>query len=164
MFALGGRAFTKSLADRLDTSFEDAERIKIEHAHGRPVERPDEVAQIIGEDVAVWAAGIELVLEEFGKAGLLPGRIELCGGGAALPEIRAALEAEGFAGGLPFARRPQVSMMAPSLVNDVDDATGLLVDLQDVTPMALAYQALEATRPLEPLDAALGRVLRGMRV
>ena len=35
MFALGGRAFTKSLADRLDTSFEDAERIKIDHALGR---------------------------------------------------------------------------------------------------------------------------------
>jgi cell division protein FtsA len=164
MFALGGRAFTKSLADRLDTSFEEAERIKIEHAHGRPVERPDEVAQIVGEDVGVWAAGIELVLEEFGKAGLLPGRIELCGGGAALPEIRSALETDSFATGLPFARRPQVSMMAPSLVNEVDDATGLLVDLQDVTPMALAYQALEASRPLEPLDAALGRVLRGMRV
>ena len=164
MFALGGRAFTKSLADRLDTSFDEAEHIKIEHAHGRPVERADEVAQIVGEDVAVWAAGIELVLEEFGKAGLLPGRIELCGGGASLPEVRAALEAEGFADDLPFARRPQVSMMAPSLVNDVEDATGLLVGLQDVTPMALAFQALEASRPPEPLDAALGRVLRGMRV
>ena len=39
MFALGGRAFTKSLADRLDTSFEEAERIKIDHAQGRQVER-----------------------------------------------------------------------------------------------------------------------------
>jgi hypothetical protein len=46
----------------------------------------------------------------------------------------------------------------------VTDATGLLVDLQDVTPMALAVQLLEASRPQEPLDAALGRVLRGMRV
>jgi cell division protein FtsA len=122
------------------------------------------VAEIVGEDVAVWAAGIELVLEEFGKEGLLPGRIELCGGGAALPEIRAALEAPGFATGLPFARRPLISMMAPDSVSEVSDATGLLVDQQDVTPMALAFQALEASLPQEPLDAALGRVLRGMRV
>jgi cell division protein FtsA len=164
MFALGGRAFTKSLADRLDTSFEEAERIKIDHALGRPVEAADEVAEIIAEDVAVWAAGIELVLEEFGKEGLLPGRIELCGGGGALPEIRTALEADTFGTGLPFARRPQVSMMAPSSVSEVSDATGLLVDLQDVTPMALAVQALVASREPEPLDAALGRVLRGMRV
>ena len=164
MFALGGRAFTKSLADRLDTSFEEAERTKIDHAHGRPVDDADEVAEIIAEDVAVWAAGIELVLEEFGKEGLLPGRIELCGGGAALPEIRTALEAETFGSSLPFARRPQVSMMAPASVTEVSDATGLLVDIQDVTPMALAVQALEASRAQEPLDAALGRVLRGMRV
>lgn len=164
MFALGGRAFTKSLADRLDTSFEEAERIKIEHAHGRPVPDAEAVAEIVGEDVAVWAAGIELILEEFGKEGLLPGRIELCGGGAALPEIRSALEAESFGSSLPFSRRPQVSMMAPASVTEISDATGLLVDIQDVTPMALAVQALEASRAQEPLDAALTRVLRGMRV
>jgi len=164
MFALGGRAFSKSLADRLDISFEGAEEVKIAHAAGHDIDDADEVAQIIGEDIAVWAAGVELVLEEFGQEGLLPGRIELCGGGAALPEIRAALEAEGFASGLPFARRPQVSMMDPDSVSSIADSTGLLVDQQDVTPMALAFQALEATQVREPLDAALGRVLKGMRV
>ena len=40
-----------------------------------PVERPRDVAAIIAEDVAVWSAGVELVLEEFGRNGLLPGRI-----------------------------------------------------------------------------------------
>jgi cell division protein FtsA len=164
MFALGGRAFTKSLADQLDISFDDAERIKIDHAQGRPVVDEETVGEIVSQDVAVWAAGIELVLEEFGREGLLPGRIELCGGGAALPEIRTALEAEGFGASLPFSRHPQVSMMAPASVTEVSDATGLLVDIQDVTPMALAFQALEASLPQEPLDAALGRVLRGMRV
>jgi cell division protein FtsA len=164
MFALGGRAFTKSLADRLDMSFEDAEQVKLDHAEGRAVDDASEVAAIIGEDVAVWAAGVELVLEEFGQSGLLPGRIELCGGGAALPQIKAALEADGFASDLPFARRPQVSLMEPGSVSEVRDATGLLLDQQDVTPMALAFQAVEASREQEPLDAALQRVLRGMRV
>lgn len=164
MFALGGRAFTKSLADRLDVSFEDAERVKIDYARGADVEDAEEVANIVGEDVAVWAAGVELVLEEFGQSGLLPGRIELCGGGAALPEIVASLEDEGFAADLPFARHPQVSMMEPGSVSQIEDSTGLLVDQQDVTPMALAFQAVEASREQEPLDAALQRVLRGMRV
>jgi cell division protein FtsA len=164
MFALGGRAFTKSLADRLDIAFEEAEAVKIAHARGEEVEDADEVGAIVEEDIAVWAAGVELVLEEFGEEGLLPGRIELCGGGSALPEIRAALEADGFAHGLPFARRPQVSMMDPDAVTEVSDGTGLLVDQQDVTPMALAYQAVEAAQPQEPLDAALARVLKGMRV
>lgn len=164
MFALGGRAFSKSLADRLGIGFEEAEQIKIAHAAGDDVEAADEVAAIIGEDVAVWAAGVELVLEEFGQEGLLPGRIEVCGGGSALPEVLAALESDRFATGLPFARKPTISLMAPEEVTDVIDQTGLLIDQQDVTPMALAYQALEAAMPQEPLDTALQRVLRGMRV
>ncbi|HSM34160.1 MAG TPA: cell division FtsA domain-containing protein [Anaerolineae bacterium] len=164
MFALGGRAFTKSLADRLDLDFDAAEQVKLAHSAGAEEDEADEVAAIIGEDVAVWAAGVELVLEEFGQGGLLPGRIELCGGGAALPEIRAALEARAFGTELPFARRPLVSMMQPDSVSEVIDATGLLVDQQDVTPMALAFQAVEAALPQEPLDAALRRVLRGMRI
>ncbi|CAN5462196.1 hypothetical protein BH24CHL9_BH24CHL9_04630 [soil metagenome] len=164
MFALGGRAFTKSLADRLDVPFEEAERVKIAHALGQSVEQADLVRTCIAEDVAVWSAGVELVLEEFGKHGQLPGRIELCGGGSGLPEIRSALESPGFAKDLPLARRPSVTLMEPASVAAVKDSTGLLVGQQDVTPMALAYQAIEAGRPREPLDAALQRVLRSARL
>ena len=63
---------------------------------GSPVERRDEIAEIIADDVEVWAAGVELVMEELGGGDLLPGRIYLCGGGSRLPEIRAALAAERF--------------------------------------------------------------------
>jgi cell division protein FtsA len=164
MFALGGRAFTKSLADRLDVPFEDAERIKIAHASGQAVEQAELVRTCIAEDVAVWSAGVELVLEEFGKHGQLPGRIELCGGGSGLPEIRATLESPTFARDLPLARRPSVTLMEPASVAAVKDSTGLLTGQQDVTPMALAYQAIEASRQREPLDAALQRVLRTTRL
>src|SRR3984893_14308010 len=64
MFALGGRAFTKSLADRLDLPFGRAEDLKVDYARGLDVERHDDVAAIVREDVAVWAAGVELVMEE----------------------------------------------------------------------------------------------------
>ena len=65
--------------------------LKIAYATGQDVERPEQVAAIIAEDVAVWAAGMELVLEEFGKHGQLPARIELCGGGSRLPQLAGAL-------------------------------------------------------------------------
>ena len=42
----------------------------------------------------------------------------------------------------------------------MSDAT----DEQDITPMALVHQALEMAAPESPLDAALNRVLRGMKV
>ena len=54
--------------------------------------------------------------------------------------------------------------MAPDLVESIGDATELLVDQQDVTPLGLAYQAIEIHTSEDPLDAALRRVLRAMKV
>jgi cell division protein FtsA len=164
MFALGGRAFTKSLSDRLEVSFDEAERIKIAFATGETVEHEESVAAIVDEDVAVWAAGMELVLEEFGRHGQLPARIELCGGGSHLPQLAAALRDPDFAHDLPFVRPPSVGVIEPDQVRTVVDRTGKLTDQQDVTPMALAVQAIELSGPERPLDAALKRVLRSMRV
>ena len=164
MFALGGRAFTKSLADRLELPFPRAEALKVDYARGLEVEKRDEIARIIGEDVEVWAAGVELVMEELGGGDLLPGRIYLCGGGSRLPEIKAALEADRFWKRLSFSRPPEVLVMSPDQVESISDATDLLVDQQDVTPMGLAFQAIELQTTEDPLDAALRRVLRAMKV
>jgi cell division protein FtsA len=164
MFALGGRAFTKSLADRLELPFPRAESAKVDYARGLAVDRRDEIATIVGEDVEVWAAGVELVMEELGGGDLLPGRIYLCGGGSRLPEIEAALGAERFWKRLSFARPPEVTVMAPDLIETISDATDLLVDQQDVTPLGLAYQAIELQTTEDALDAALRRVLRAMKV
>jgi len=164
MFALGGRAFTKSIADRLDLPFPRAESLKVDYARGLAVDAHDEIAEIVRDDVAVWAAGVELVMEELAGGDMLPGRIHLCGGGSRLPEIQRALEGERFWKRLPFARPPEVSMMAPDQVESISDATDLLVDQQDVTPLGLAYQAIELHTTEDPLDATLRRVLRAMKV
>jgi cell division protein FtsA len=164
MFALGGRAFTKSIADRLDLPFPRAETLKIDYARGLEIEDREAIASVIGEDVAVWAAGVELVLEELAAGDLLPGRIHLCGGGAGLPEIRTTLASETFWRRLPFSRPPEISIMAPDQVSAIEDATHLLVDQQDVTPLGLAFQAIELASGEDPLDAALRRVLRAMKV
>ena len=165
MFALGGRAFTKSLADRLDLPFPRAESLKVDYARGLAGRATaTTIAAIIGDDVRVWAAGVELVMEELSGGDLLPGRIFLCGGGSRLPEIRAALAAEAFWKRLPFARPPEVTVMAPDQIETISDATSLLVDQQDVTPLGLAYQAIELQTTEDALDAALRRVLRAMKV
>jgi cell division protein FtsA len=164
MFALGGRAFTKSLADRLDLPFPRAEALKVDYARGIDVPDRTEVGAVIADDVAVWAAGVELVTEELAAGDQLPARIHLCGGGSRLPEIREALAGERFWKRLPFSRPPEVTIMAPDQVSAISDATELLVDQQDVTPLGLAYQAIEHQAEEDPLDAALRRVLRAMKV
>jgi cell division protein FtsA len=164
MFALGGRAFTKSIADRLDLPFPRAEALKIDYARGLPGDRNGDVATIVAEDVEVWGAGVELVLEELAAGEPLPGRIYLCGGGSRLPEIAAALGAEPFWRRLPFARPPEVTVMSPEQVAAISDPTGLLVDQQDVTPLGLAFQAIELQAVDDPLEAALRRVIRAMKI
>jgi hypothetical protein len=54
--------------------------------------------------------------------------------------------------------------MAPDQVASIVDATHLLIDQQDVTPLGLAHQAIELQSTEDPLDAALRRVLRAMKV
>ena len=164
MFALGGRAFTKSLADRLDLPFPRAEALKVDYARGVAVERASEIATIVADDVRVWAAGVELVMEELSGGDLLPGRIFLCGGGSRLAEIKAGLASQAFYERLPFARPPEVIVMAPDQIETISDATDLLIDQQDVTPLGLAYQAIELQTSEDALDVALRRVLRAMKV
>jgi cell division protein FtsA len=163
MFALGGRAFTKSIVDRLDLPFPRAEALKIDYARGIAGDRAEDVRTIVADDVAVWAAGVELVLEELAAGDLLPGRIHLCGGGSQLPEIRSALADERFWKRLPFARPPEVTLMSPELVESITDATKLLVDQQDVTPLGLAHEAIALQATDDPLDGTLRRVLRAMK-
>jgi len=164
MFALGGRAFTKSIADRLELPFPRAEALKVDYARGIAGDREASVREIVADDVAVWAAGVELVMEELAAGDLLPGRIYLCGGGSRLPEIRDALGADSFSRQLPFARPPEVTILAPDQIETVRDATQLLEDQQDVTPMGLAYQAIELGSSQNPLDASLRRVVKAMRI
>jgi len=164
MFALGGRAFTKSIADRLDIPFPRAEALKVDYARGLEMTERDAIAGIVADDIAVWITGVELVTEELSGGDMLPGRIHLCGGGAGLPEVSAALTAEGFWKRLPFARPPEVEVMTPGQIETIRDATQLLVDQQDVTPLGLAFQAIEMSADEAPLDAALRRVLRAMKV
>jgi len=164
MFALAGRAFTKSIADRLDLPFPRAESLKVDYARGLAITERDAIAEIVGDDVAVWAAGVELVLDELAGGDLLPGRIYLCGGGSRLPETATALRDPRFWKGLPFSRPPEVVVMQPAMVESITDATKLLVDQQDVTPLGLAYQAIELQADQDALDAALRRVLRAMKL
>jgi cell division protein FtsA len=54
--------------------------------------------------------------------------------------------------------------MGPDQVEAITDETKLLVDQQDVTPLGLAWQAIELQAAENPLDTALRRVLRAMKV
>ncbi len=138
MLALGGRAFTKGLSERLGLSFADAEAAKL----GVGSDPQPGVAEALLDDARTWRSGVELMIGDLAGGELLPGRILLCGGGADLPQVREVLDEDGWWSRLPFARRPVVRALGPDEVVGLRDATGRLGTRQDVTPMALAHQAL----------------------
>ena len=160
MLALGGRAFTKGLAERFALSFSRAEALKLAAAGDgempEPVDR-ESLGAALTEDAAVWLGGVELMISDLAQGELLPGRVYLCGGGAELPQIAAALDGDEWWHRLPFARKPQVRPLAPSDVVGLEDTDGLLSTRQDVTPMALAHQALI----LDASSSAAERAMRG---
>ncbi len=164
MFALGGRAFTKRLAQELNINFEEAERLKIRygrHELGRDV--TGRIEKLLDEDCRVWLDGVELSLEEFADSDPLPSKILLCGGGSALPGIKKALTGKEWLKNLPFSKVPHVGFLQPKDVANMQDTTGLLRDPQDVTPMGLANLALDLVGEEKVLSGMLRRAVKMMQ-
>jgi cell division protein FtsA len=166
MLALGGRAFTKGLAERFALSFSRAEALKLAAAEGELPEAVDRetLAEALAEDAAVWLGGVELMISDLAEGELLPGRVYLCGGGAELPQIAAALDGDEWWHRLPFARKPQVRPLSPADVVGLHDASGQLATRQDVTPMALAHQALILDASSSAAERAMRAAVRAMQL
>jgi cell division protein FtsA len=144
MFAIGGRSFTKRLAQVLNVPFSRAEEIKIAYSNDMLKEKSKKIVRdAIYSDANVWLSGIQLALSEFSNVDLLPSNILLCGGGSALPEIKEVLTDGDWHKELPFAKKPQVHFIKPKDIANIVDETGEIKDQQDITPMGLANLVVE---------------------
>ena len=166
MLALGGRAFTKGLAERFGLSFTRAEMLKLAaSADELPESVPAESLQdALAEDAAVWRRGVELMVSDLADGELLPARVYLCGGGAELPQVAEVLAQDDWWRRLPFARKPQVTALRPDEVAGLRDATASLATRQDVTPMALAHQALILDSQSSATDRAMRQAVRALQL
>ncbi len=107
---------------------------------------------------------VELLVDELAKDELLPPAIYLVGGGSALPDLRQKLEKFPWTERLPFSREPIIETIQPVMVTSIDDPNNLLKNAQDITPMALAYQAIELQNENNVLERALYRVIHQMHI
>ena len=166
MFPIGGRVFTKKLASRFGISFADAEAVKLRHSKGElPVEHAEKVSAVLARDAEVLVEGVAITLQEMSKGDRLPTAIYLAGGGSALPEVRNQLQVFRWEDKLPFARTPTVKVLRPADIRGIYDSTGLLLDGQDITPMGLAYHAIQQqSEEQAPLFGLMRKVLRVMKV
>jgi cell division protein FtsA len=160
MFALGGRAFTKRLAQELKIDFEKAENLKIKYSLGKLNNTDSQkVEKIFEDDCRIWLSGIELALSEFSQNDLLPTKILMCGGGSGLPGIKKALSTPGWLSKLAFADSPKISFLRPQDVVKIFDETKSLNSTQDITPMGLASLVLDLVNEEKVLAGILKRAM-----
>ena len=165
MFALGGRTFTRRLATGKGISIKEAEKLKLNYSNGniKGSDR-DELQAILAPECQTWMDSVELLVEELAKGELLPPAIYTVGGGSALPDLREKLESFPWTERLPFARPPLIQTVLPEMVSSISDPNELLKNAQDITPMALAYQAIELQNENNILERALYRVIHNMHI
>ncbi|MCX6812174.1 MAG: pilus assembly protein PilM [Candidatus Berkelbacteria bacterium] len=164
MFAIGGRVFSKRLANDFGLSFQEAEKLKINYSKGElEKSQAEKVKKAFTGDCQTWAAGIQLGLEEFTGSDLLPSKILLCGGGSMLPDIKEILEDSDWTEDLPFAKKPKVNFIRPRDVANVLDETEELSDPQDVTPMALANMAIDLAGTPSVITGAMDKIVGGLK-
>ncbi len=165
MFALGGRTFTRRLATGKGISIKEAEKLKINYSNGniKGSDR-DELQAILAPECQTWMDSVELLIEELAKGELLPPAIYTVGGGSSLPDLCKKLESFPWTERLPFARQPIIQTVQPEMVSSITDPQELLKDAQDITPMALAYQAIELQNENDILERTLYRVIHNMHI
>src|SRR6266496_1888131 len=165
MFALGGRTFTRRLASSKGLSIKEAEKLKLSYSCGgiKGNER-DEIQHIFASEAQTWMDSVELSVEELAKGELLLPAIYLVGGGSGLPDLRQKLETFPWTDRLPFSRQPIIETIQPAMVTSIADPNNLLRNAQDITPMALAYQAIELQNEDNVLDSVLYRVIHQMHI
>lgn len=163
MFAIGGRSFTKRIAQVANCSFEKAEDMKMAYSAGKLNAKATKlVEEAVNADIQVWLSGVELSLAEFDRVDHLPAKILLCGGGTGLPQIVAALKGKDWYKNLPFARKPVVNHISPTEVNRVTDKTGKLTSYADITPMGLANLGLDLAGGETTTDTLVRKLARAI--
>ena len=163
MFSIGGRSFTHQIAERLGLDFEAAEKLKL--LADSPNMKPElrrKFDKAVERNIEVWQSGVELAIEDF-ESENLPGQIMLCGGGASLSAISETLATGDWYKGLPFARRPIVSLIDPEDVPDMTNDTDRELDHTFITAMGLlrvGIDTLLGTGDDKSIKAKLARLLK----
>lgn len=164
MFGIGGRVFTRNIANELDLSFEKAEKLKLRIDSGELDEKVEAKAKKSLEKVLdVWLSGVELALSEFEALDHLPNKILLCGGGSSLKVLYEALEQSDWYKELPFTRKPKVQHINPTQVDKIIDSSGKIKDHTFITAMGLlrvGYDTLADDETESTVTEKLNKMLK----
>ena len=163
-FALGGHVLTRSIATGKGISIKEAERLKISYSNGElDSNSHNEIKALLAPECQNWIDSVELLIEEMSKGELLPPAIYLMGGAISLNDLQQRLEKFDWTERLPFSRQPLIRVVQPEMIGSILYDRGVLTGPQDITTMALAYQAVEINNETNVLRA-LDRVINATHI
>lgn len=165
MFGIGGRSFTNQIANEMNLSYKNAEKLKVGlNGENLKSEVAREALEAVEKTLEVWLSGVELALGDFENLDYLPNRILLCGGGSSLSGLAEKLRTEKWWQDLPFSKRPVVKHIQPDEVSGILDKTGKIRDHTFITAMGLlrvGYDTLGSDEDSgESFKDKLNRILR----
>lgn len=170
-FGIGGRSFTKAIAEDLGVSFQKAEKLKVNLGSSEysTAERSS-ATKSLKRTTEVWLAGVELCISEFieeqgEKYGALPSVIMLCGGGSSLSMLPQALNDKNsdWAKDLPFSHKPRVGLIRADAAKGIKDLTEKVSDHTFITSLGLLRVGQDTMISIEPeskLKESFKKVLR----
>lgn len=164
-FALGGNAFSKNLAAGLKITLEKAEQVKIDYSRGMLDKRSENKLHRILKDTAkLWVQGVAESLDEFSHLEVLPHKVFIAGGGAALPEIINVLSARTWAEQLPFTKKPLPVVMESTDIPNIVLSNQITLDLSDMVGLGLTNLTLAAPKKGDTLGEILWRMVLNMQI
>jgi cell division protein FtsA len=154
MFGFGGRVFTKEISKLLDLDYRYAEQRKIKYSQKELTPKLSAKIQTISYNTAkLWMKTLKAALESCDDVDVFPSQVYLCGGGALLPEMKEVMLEFPWKKLLPFPVVPQIKTFTPELLSNINDSSGKLKHIYDITPASLAKFAYD--QEVEKLDISI---------
>ena len=127
VFPSGMHQFVSAIAEERDISLEEGERVKRHYTDGLlKSAKSADVREICTRETVVWKAKFLDALAPFYRAGPLPEDVILCGGGAQMPEIRAAILESEWIKNFSYVDKPRVRVLEARGIFEGDSLGGFL--------------------------------------
>jgi cell division protein FtsA len=144
MFGFGGRVFTKEISKLLDLEYRYAEQRKIKYSEKELTPQMSKKIQTICYNTAkLWMKTLKAAFDSCDDVDVFPSQVYLCGGGALLPEIKEVMIEFPWKQLLPFSLVPKIKTFTPELLSNINDSSGKLKHIYDITPASLAKFAYD---------------------
>lgn len=168
-FGIGGRSFTKAIAEDLGVSFAQAEKLKVNlSSTDYSATQRGAATKSLQRTAEVWTVGVELCISEFveeqgDKYGALPSVIMLCGGGSSLELLPKGLNSSDWFKDLPFSHKPRIGLIRADAAKGIKDLTEKVSDHTFITALGLLRVGQDTMISIEPeskLKESFKKVLR----